>query len=145
VENLVVQTGALSGTGNALGNIIAVLSASGATVSGAGGNDTIVGGTGNDTIDGGAGSDILTGSLGADSFVFHKGEANGDTVTDFSHAAHDVLSFAGFGAGSTLTHPDPAGHPTDWVITDGGDHTTETIHLANNPASLILGTDYIFV
>jgi Ca2+-binding RTX toxin-like protein len=109
-----------------------------------GGNDMMLGGAGNDTIDGGSGVDSLRGSLGADVFVFHKGEADGDTVADFSHASHDVLNFAGYGAGSTLTRPDAAGHPNDWVITDGVDHTTETIHMTGHPA-LAAGVDYFFV
>jgi Ca2+-binding RTX toxin-like protein len=109
-----------------------------------GGNDTLAGGSGNDTIDGGAGVDLLAGSSGADLFVFHKGEANGDTVADFSHAQSDVLNFAGYGAGSTLTHPDPVGHPNDYVITDGVTLTQETIHLTGAPA-LTAGVDYFFV
>jgi Ca2+-binding RTX toxin-like protein len=108
------------------------------------GDDGIVGGSGNDTIDGGSGVDSLRGQQGADVFVFHKGEANGDTVEDFSHGGHDILNFAGYGAGSTLTRPDPVGHANDWVITDGVDHTTETIHLSNHPV-LTAGEDYFFV
>jgi transposase InsO family protein len=35
------------------------------------------------TIDGGGGVDRLTGDAGNDTFVFHAGQANGDTVVDF--------------------------------------------------------------
>ncbi|HEX3487039.1 MAG TPA: hypothetical protein VHT51_18435, partial [Micropepsaceae bacterium] len=104
----------------------------------------IQGGTGADTLEGGAGVDLMAGGAGADVFIFHKTEANGDTVTDFSVGA-DQLRLAGFGAGSTLTQLDPGGHPNDWTITDGIDHSTETIHLNTHPASLTAGTDYIFI
>ncbi|HXJ01237.1 MAG TPA: cadherin domain-containing protein, partial [Micropepsaceae bacterium] len=144
VENLALQAGATpgptSGTGNSAANIIIVQNTSGASASGAGGNDTITGGSGADTIDGGAGADSMTGGTGADVFVFHKGEADQDKVADFSHAASDQLQFVGYSAGSTLTHASGA----DWLITDGITHTTETIHLTNNPASLIAGDDYVF-
>jgi Ca2+-binding RTX toxin-like protein len=145
VENMFF-TGVIgfTGIGNALANRIDINSTFGGSISGLGGNDTMFGGSGNDTIDGGAGVDALKGSQGADVFVFHKGEANGDTVGDFSHNAADVLNFVGYGAGSTLARPDPAGHPNDWVITDGVDHTTETIHMSGHPA-LTAGVDYFFV
>jgi Ca2+-binding RTX toxin-like protein len=34
------------------------------------------------TIDGGGGVDRLTGDAGNDTFVFHAGQANGDTVVE---------------------------------------------------------------
>jgi Ca2+-binding RTX toxin-like protein len=150
VENLIFNgVGNFAGTGNALGNHLEFNSKFDLSFSAMGGNDTIQGGFGNDTIDGGSGADVLRGGQGADVFVFHKGEADGDTVADFRpynakdlHDGGDILDFVGYGAGSTLTHPDPVGHPNDWVITDGFDHTTETIHLTNHPA--LTAADYLF-
>jgi Ca2+-binding RTX toxin-like protein len=129
LENLVYTgSGNFTGTGNTLANVI---------TSGSG-NDTINGGSGNDTINAGAGADVLTGSGGNDVFVFSAGEANGDTVSDFA-VGKDHLQFAGFGAGSTFTQA----NTTDWLITDGIDHHTETIHFTNHPA--LHAADYTFL
>ncbi|WP_374452609.1 right-handed parallel beta-helix repeat-containing protein [Phenylobacterium sp.] len=65
VENLKLQEGATSGTGNALANDI-----SGTTkadsLSGLGGDDVLRGREGNDTLSGGDGNDRLLGDAGAD-------------------------------------------------------------------------------
>ena len=73
------------------------------------GNDTILGNAGMDTIDGGAGIDVLTGDDAggyADTFVFARGEADGDTITDFdglgASASGDRLQFVGYGVGATF-------------------------------------------
>jgi Ca2+-binding RTX toxin-like protein len=58
-------SGAFTGTGNALDNVIAGGNG-GAKLDGGGGNDTLEGGTGNDSLVGGAGDDELRGSAGAD-------------------------------------------------------------------------------
>src|SRR5262249_53514968 len=88
VETLVLQgAGNLSGTGNAQAN-------------------NIFGNTGNNVLDGAGGPDVLTGDAGNDTFVFHAGQANGDTVVDFGGngaAAGDSLQFVGYGPGATFT------------------------------------------
>jgi Ca2+-binding RTX toxin-like protein len=65
VENLVMRTGGLAGSGNALDNRI-----EGSTdidrIAGLGGNDVLLGGAGDDTIDGGDGNDVLVGGAGID-------------------------------------------------------------------------------
>ncbi len=78
VENLTLAAGSgpLTGTGNALDNVI-VGNASGDTLNGGDGNDTITGGAGADTIDGGAGDDQLHGGAGADVIY---GDAGNDSV-----------------------------------------------------------------
>ncbi|AVD89150.1 retention module-containing protein [Pseudomonas sp. SWI44] len=48
------------------------------------GNDMLNGGSGQDTLIGGPGNDTLTGGIGNDTFVWHKGDAGHDTVTDFT-------------------------------------------------------------
>ncbi|WP_246153930.1 M10 family metallopeptidase C-terminal domain-containing protein [Methylobacterium oryzihabitans] len=84
VENLGMGTSAsLSGTGNALANLI-------------------VGNKGNNVLDGRGGADTLTGGLGRDTFVLRAGETAGDTVTDFVRGA-DTLAFYGFGADAVLS------------------------------------------
>ncbi|MEQ1614600.1 MAG: calcium-binding protein, partial [Hyphomicrobiaceae bacterium] len=66
VENLTLTGAAvISGTGNALDNVI----------TGNAANNTLTGGAGNDTLNGGAGIDTLTGGLGNDIYIV-------DTTTD---------------------------------------------------------------
>uniref|UniRef100_UPI0012DD784E type I secretion C-terminal target domain-containing protein n=1 Tax=Pseudomonas taiwanensis TaxID=470150 RepID=UPI0012DD784E len=48
------------------------------------GNDMLNGGSGQDTLIGGPGNDTVTGGIGNDTFVWHKGDAGHDTVTDFT-------------------------------------------------------------
>jgi Ca2+-binding RTX toxin-like protein len=63
------------------------------------------------TLNGGGGADIMQGFSGNDTFVFHPGEASGDTVIDFAGngaAAGDVLEFVGYGPGAIFTQTDAA-------------------------------------
>jgi Ca2+-binding RTX toxin-like protein len=91
VETLVLQgAGNLSGTGNALAN-------------------GLYGNSGDNALDGGAGADVLTGNAGNDTFVFHRGQGNGDMAVDFAGngaAQGDSLQFVGYGAGATFTKVD---------------------------------------
>ena len=60
VENLTLTgTSAISGTGNALDNVL----------TGNGANNTLTGGAGNDLLDGGSGSDTMRGGTGDDTYV----------------------------------------------------------------------------
>ncbi len=107
-------------------------------LSGAGGNDTLVGGggadtldggTGNDILDGGAGADTMTGGSGGDSFVFHKGEANGDVITDFKGqgSGGDEIHLIGYAAGTTFTRIGN-GSSDLYEINDHGSIEYVTIH-----------------
>ena len=60
IENLQLTGNAVSGTGNALDNVITGNDIDN-TLSGLGGNDTLSGAGGNDTVDGGAGDDTIYG------------------------------------------------------------------------------------
>ncbi|MDE1151955.1 MAG: calcium-binding protein [Micavibrio sp.] len=78
VENLVLETGAISGVGNALDNIIT-------------GNDavnTLTGNAGNDTLDGGIGADKLIGGAGNDHYYV---DVAGDVITETSSGGHDTV------------------------------------------------------
>ena len=85
VENLVLVAGGLTGTGNALANVITGTSGAN-TLNGLGGNDTLNGGSGNDTLNGDAGNDTLNGGAGADTIT---GGAGADTIN--TGAADDNL------------------------------------------------------
>mgnify|MGYP000908933840 CR=1 FL=1 len=92
-------------------------------------------------MNGGGGNDTLTGGAGADTFVFYAGEANGDTVVDFSGngaAAGDALVFIGYGAGATFTNVDA----THWQVDYNGGTSHEIITFAN--AAPVHSSDYRF-
>ena len=77
--------------------------------------------------------DALIGGAGADTFVFHVGEANGDTVTDFAGngaGTADVLHFVGYGAGASFTNIDA----THWEVNYNGGVSHEVITFSNAPA-----------
>ncbi|MGQ0533331.1 MAG: M10 family metallopeptidase C-terminal domain-containing protein [Caulobacteraceae bacterium] len=120
------------------GNVIAN------TIRGGAGADVIDGRGGADTLNGGAGVDTLTGGLDNDSFVFHSGQANGDTVLDFSGAgalAGDMLVFEGYGTaadGASFTRIDA----TRWMITSADGLTTDIITLLNGAS--VDASDYMF-
>jgi Ca2+-binding RTX toxin-like protein len=128
IENLLYAGSAVSfsGTGNELGNTIT--GGGGADVLlGLGGHDVLSGGAGNDRLDGGAGVDRLTGGSGFDRFVFRKGEANGDVITDFSgngSSVGDDILLIGWGAGSTFAR---IGSTNQFAITDGVDGSVEIL------------------
>ena len=100
------------------------------TLKGGGGTDTLLGGNGGDWLDGGAGGDLLTGGDGNDMFVFYKGEANGDTITDFfgrGNALGDSILLVGYGAGTTFSRVGP-GNSNTYQINDNGMIETLTIY-----------------
>jgi Ca2+-binding RTX toxin-like protein/type III secretion system FlhB-like substrate exporter len=123
VEALVLQgAGNLSGTGNALAN-------------------SIFGNAGDNALDGGANADVLTGNAGNDTFVFHMGQAGGDTVVDFAGngtAPGDSLQFVGYGAGATFTQNDA----THWQVNYNGGGSHEVITFMNgasiHPSDVVL-------
>lgn len=79
VENLILTgTSTLSGTGNALDNILIGNSAA----------NTLTGGAGNDRLDGGAGNDTLRGGLGDDTYVVN---ATGDSVIENANEGDDTI------------------------------------------------------
>jgi Ca2+-binding RTX toxin-like protein len=128
VETLVLQGGGnLSGTGNALANSIA-------------------GNSGDNVLDGGAGFDALTGGAGNDTFVFHAGQANGDTVVDFignGAAAGDALQFVGFGTAAQGAAFSQIGATNQWQIHSGLDGHNEIVTFSNG--AVIHPSDFLFV
>ncbi|WP_166430628.1 right-handed parallel beta-helix repeat-containing protein [Polymorphobacter arshaanensis] len=120
-------SGSFTGIGNALVNTMT--GSSGVDkLYGMGGNDFLLGAAGNDVLDGGAGADKLTGGTGNDEFLFHKGEANGDIISDFvgnGSAAGDTIHLIGWAAGSTMTLV--SGNV--WAVTDSVDHSVENISI----------------
>jgi Ca2+-binding RTX toxin-like protein len=78
-ENLTLTgSAAISGTGNALDNVLI----------GNSGNNTLSGGDGNDTLDGGSGSDSLVGGLGNDTYVVN---VTGDTIAENAGEGVDTV------------------------------------------------------
>ncbi len=116
---------AFTGTGNALANTIS--GSSGIDwLFGMSGNDTLLGSQGNDILAGGAGTDKHTGGTGNDVFLFNKGEASGDSITDFTgngSAVGDTIRLVGWGAGTVMSQV--SGNV--WQIVDGLDSSVETL------------------
>ncbi len=100
VENLrLAGAGPNSGVGNDLSNWLSGNDADNVLTS-LGGNDILLGLGGNDILRGGTGADKLTGGAGADTFAFSGFSESGvdanrrDTITDFSHAEHDLIDLS---------------------------------------------------
>lgn len=92
VENLILQTGTTTGTGNALANTLWANEA-GNVLYGSLGNDTLYGGAGNDYLYGGVDADTMVGGLGDDTYQI---ENAGDVVTESAGQGTDtVLTYLG--------------------------------------------------
>jgi trimeric autotransporter adhesin len=96
VENLILLTGAIVGTGNTLDNDI-VGNAGDNTLDGGLGNDdllgnegadTLIGGGGNDTLGGGLGNDEMIGGAGNDIYYFSE---SGDVTTELAGGGTDLV------------------------------------------------------
>jgi Ca2+-binding RTX toxin-like protein len=134
VDELLLLGDGGAGTGRALDNLLTG-SLGDDMLSGLSGADSLFGGFGNDALDGGAGSDILRGGAGNDTFLFRKGEAEGDHVLDFfgrGGLPGDMLQLAGWGAGTTITRTAIA---DQWAITDGIDGFVETLWIRGSLTS----------
>lgn len=92
-----------------------------------------------DQLNGGGGADMLTGGRGADRFVFWRGEADGDTVVDFSSTDGDRLEFVDWGADATVTRVDD----THLRVAKADGSRAEVITIANG--ATITEADYVFV
>lgn len=126
VENLQLSTSkALNGIGNALSN-------------------TLLGNGGINILDGRGGADILTGGGGNDIFLFQRGEAAGDKVTDFTGAGvagGDSLKFTGYGADAFLSQ---IGTGDSYIIHAGAAFggLTETIQIVG--VTTLTAQDFLF-
>ena len=128
IENLTLMSGAgsINGTGNGQAN-------------------NMIGNEGDNTLNGADGTDMLSGGTGNDTFVFNRGEGNGDTITDFNGngaAAGDKLQFTGYGTaaqGATLTQVDA----THWSINSSDGLAHDIITVSNSGS--IHASDFVFV
>ncbi|MFC5460638.1 beta strand repeat-containing protein [Massilia niabensis] len=88
VENLLLTGGGnISGTGNALDNVITGNYANN-VLNGEAGNDTLFGDYGDDTLDGGSGADNMQGGFGSDTYIVD--DAN-DVVSEAAGSGIDTV------------------------------------------------------
>ncbi|MBM5570901.1 MULTISPECIES: M10 family metallopeptidase [Deefgea] len=85
LENLTLLGSAISGTGNAVNNILRGNDVSN-LLSGAAGDDTLNGGAGDDTLDGGQGVDSMSGGIGDDVYLVDN---VGDKVVELAEQGLD--------------------------------------------------------
>jgi Ca2+-binding RTX toxin-like protein len=129
VENMYL-VGALTGTGNSLGNVIVGFGADNHTIEGMGGNDYLYGDAGIDNIDGGDDNDYINGGAGADSLVGGLGNdtidggADNDNIN--GNAGDDYL------IGGTGNDTINGGDDND--ILDGGDNNDSLLGGNGNDA-----------
>jgi Ca2+-binding RTX toxin-like protein len=124
VEKLYLTEGAANAVGNQLDNVIDLSHSSAASK----------------TIDGGAGADTLTGGGGHVEFVFHAGQADGDTIVDFNASGStDHITFYGYGTGATFTE---VGNTNEWMISYNAGTSHETITFQNG--ALLHSSDFLF-
>jgi Ca2+-binding RTX toxin-like protein/subtilase family serine protease len=110
-ENLTLTgNSAVSGTGNALDNIMIANSFGNIfdggdgndTLTGGIGNDTLLGGNGNDNLVGGLGSDLLTGGKGNDTLSLGNNDNSPDTVFYTRGDGSDIVKQFARGSGGDL-------------------------------------------
>ena len=114
-------------------------------IDGDGANDYLAGMEGDDTLDGCAGADTLNGGGGNDTFAFVAGDADGDSLVDFSgngDAAGDTLLFHGYGTAAEGASFEHFADMT-WVITSADNLVQEFITFQTLVA--VHATDYAFV
>lgn len=115
VENLTLTgSGNLSGTGNALDNIVI----------GNAGRNSLYGGAGDDTLDGGGGNDVLQGGTGNDTYLFgrHRGR---DTISESDTTAGNV---------DTIRFGDGIAADQLWFQRKGGDLVVSIIGTSDSIA-----------
>ena len=103
VENLRFGgSGAFTGTGNALANVIQG-GGSYDVLNGGGGDDQIYGDVGNDTLDGGTGADVMYGGSGSDTYtVDNAGDHVNEDIVGSSGGADLVNSSVDFVLGANV-------------------------------------------
>ncbi len=124
VENLTLTgTAAISGTGNALDNVLTGNSA----------NNTLTGGAGNDMLNGGMGADTLVGGTGNDTYVV---DVAGDVVTELTNEGTDTVQSS---VTSTLGANVENLTLTGTAAINGNGNTLDNILTGNSAANVLTG------
>jgi Ca2+-binding RTX toxin-like protein len=140
LENLTLTgNSTISGTGNALANVL-IANSVGNTLDGGSGNDTLTGGIGNDTLIGGAGNDTLTGGLGNDTYGI---DSLSDIITENSGEGIDtVQSSISWTLGTNLENLTLTGAGAINATGNALDNTL-TGNTGNNTLDGVLGNDIL--
>jgi Ca2+-binding RTX toxin-like protein len=124
VENLTLTgSSALSGTGNALDNVLTGNSA----------NNTLTGNAGYDTLNGGAGADTLRGGMGNDLYIVDN---TGDSVTENTNEGTDTVQSAiTYTLGTNLENLTLTGT----TAINGTGNTADNVLTGNSAANTLTG------
>jgi Ca2+-binding RTX toxin-like protein len=101
VENLVLTGSAVSGTGNALNNVVTG-NGQANILNGGAGDDVLIGGDGVDRLTGGAGNDVFVAELNATLSATRHGAMSVDIIFDFDLNGDDKIDLRGIDADAML-------------------------------------------
>ncbi|HSW11802.1 MAG TPA: calcium-binding protein [Solimonas sp.] len=127
-------------------NVETLVLVSAAAINGIGnsGNNLVIGNASNNQLNGKGAIDTLVGDLGDDIFISNAGQANDDTIIDFTGngaAAGDSLRFIGYGTvaqGATFVQL----NATQWQVNSFDNSIQEIINFTNSAA--VHASDLIF-
>ncbi|MBA4096747.1 MAG: hypothetical protein C0484_08270 [Rhodospirillum sp.] len=140
IESFILDSGrGIVGIGNSHGNLITMVGAARAVMSGQAGNDTLKGGVGDDRLLGGEGDDIMAGGKGNDAYFV---DSIADKVSELAGQGHDMVD-------SSLTDYTLAANVEDLLVNglNGTGNALDNYLDANALANMLsgaAGNDLIF-
>ena len=143
IENLVLDTGVLNGSGNSAANTLTG-NALDNLLDGEGGDDTLIGGAGGDTLDGGSGVDTLFGGAGDDVYRVDNVDDVADESAVGSAGVDRVETKVDYTLGTGIENGIAATNTGDIDITGNDLDNTLTGSTQDNILLGMAGTDSLY-